>query len=357
MLFIIQCCEQPPGNSMLAQFSRSSFGSGLAFATASLALSLSACGGSGGGGTSDTGSFGGGNNPPAPPAVAINSMPTANLAPAQSNASSLANEIQGEAPALAAAAQTSSLPSVPAVAQAPGARTISVGAGVTVLDAIPEVSESQTVQCSTLGTSGSGTVSASGSFANPGTITAGDYWSADYDNCQFTSSVTALSTTITTTITLNGQEETYYTRYNSSTDFAFSEQYTNFSEETSSASYGSFTYGPISGTYFYDVDGETVSYYYGVNGGSSNVIALNSAGGDVVINGTYTYNSNAAGGVIQVVFSDWTYNASSNLPVTGSLTVTAANGTVTITAGSGSYTVSYYDSSNNLLQTYTVSYS
>ncbi len=279
------------------------------------------------GGGDDKPSNGGGGGGGGGGGLTVNSAPTAALSGSQSNAAALAAEIQKDVPDLVSLAS----------AKPPGAINTLPGGVLT------------TLQCSSLGQSGSGTYSVDSNIGSGGPTT-GSTITITYGNCTFTSSGS--------TSTINGSMTLTYTRYNSAQDFAISTKYTNLTMAFTSPS-GNYTYGPMNGTYTIDFANGTYSYSSTMaNGGASNISSSNivTSGSSITItSATYVYNSTSASGVIKVVFNNWRYDSTTGRAVSGSITVTGANGnTVKIDATGTGYTVTY--TVNGAVTAYTVAF-
>jgi hypothetical protein len=296
-----------------------------------VSLFVTGCGGGGGGGSGDVVSTDGNNDnggDGGASSLTISSTPTAEFSGSQANADALVEEIQDDVPDLVELTSTNSLPG--AINTLPG--------GVAT-----------TIECSSLYGSGSGTVTTDNNFSNDGVI-VGKTYTVTYSSCAYSFSGW--------TYIFDGSLTSTYTRYNSATDFAISVTSSNFMVSLTSESYN-YSYGPLNITYNLDYANGTFSYSYTVsNGGASDISSSNVTrnGNDVTItSATYVYDSTSTGGVIKVVFSNWTYNTTTSRPVSGSITVTGANGnTVKIDATGAGYTVTY--TINGTVTSYTVNF-
>lgn len=295
---------------------------------------IAACGSGGGGdggSTSSSGSSGDSGSTssggtPSSGSISLDSAPTAVLAGSQSNANALAAEVQSDVPDLVAATSTEGLPG--------GISTLPAGTAMT----IDCLSGSMTIDYDDSG------------IDDSGNIPAGWTTATTYNNCSYTYGGY--------TSVYNGTTTATYTRFISWTDYAISITYSNLTYAYSGL-YGNYSYGPMNGTYSYDVANGVYSYSYSLaNGGISNISSSNiiRSGSRVTItSATYVYNSTSAGGVIKAVFDNWTYDTSTGLPVSGSVTITGANNTsAQIVASSAGYTITYTGS--NGVVAYTVSY-
>ncbi len=290
------------------------------------ALLVTGCGGGGGGGS------GSGGNPPS--GLSISTSPTATFTSSQADADTLAKEIQNGTPDLVAAVSMQNIP-----------------AGISTLPA----GVSGSYPCSNLSSTGigSGSMTYDTNMPSSGTPTAGTYVNMTFSSCTF-------DVSSTTTFTLNGSSKVTYTRFNSYSDYATSVSYSNFTMsivDTSTSTNDS--YGPISGSYVLDVSGGTITIATQLpNGGVTNLLVANVSysGNNVTINSaTYVYNSPGEGGIIKVEFNGWTYDSTTGIPISGTITVTDANGdTVVITALAGNVTVTY--NINNTTTAYTVTF-
>ncbi|MBI1424794.1 MAG: hypothetical protein GC149_15215 [Gammaproteobacteria bacterium] len=276
------------------------------------ALLISGCGGGGSGGSG--GSTGGGTS-----GITLNTAPTAKLAGSQPNANSLANEINSDTQDLISAASSQST------------------AGAIGIYNLRPADTSGSGSCAALGTGGSGTYSYTTNYTSA--LTAGVYFIVTYNSCTYTNG--------TYTYVVNGSMTFTYTRYTSATDYAVSVQYSNVSSSISdSASSLNYSYGPYNATYNYDYTNGVITTSTTLNnGGATNISGsgLSTSGNNItIISATYVYNSSSAGGVVKVVFDNWTYDSSVGHATSGSITVTGANGDyVQIVANGTSYTVTY----------------
>jgi hypothetical protein len=258
-----------------------------------------------------------------------NSKPTAALAASQSKATALVTEIQQGATELVQAAD----------------RPTDLPAGV---DTLP-TGVVETLQCSSLGTSGSGSITVNESGSSPA---AGTVVSVTYDQCAFSSSGV--------TVTYNGSVTEEYVSYTSATDFELAVDANNFSFSTDDGSSGTTASEKISYSYTIDVSNgvETISYTAS-NGGSLVITAsdvVTHGSDETITQGTYVYDSSAGGGVVKAVYDNWTYDSSKGFAISGSVTVTGANGAkVVITASATNYTV-VYTSASGVVTSYKVSH-
>lgn len=282
-----------------------------------VSLLIAGCGGGGGDGDGNKGGPGGSSS------LTINSAPTAVFSGSQANAAALTKEIQDDVPELVGLTLTNNLPS--AINTLPG--------GVVT-----------TYECSA-----GGTYTVDSNIGNGG-ITTGSKIAISYNNCTLVVDEYTYKATGSMTIT--------YTRYTSETDFAMSMTYSNLTTTVTRGS-ENYSYGPISGTYNIDYANGTYSFSYTLsNGGASNISSSNiiTSGNNITItSATYVYNSESSGGIIKVVFDNWSYNTTTGHPVSGSITVTGANGnTVKIDATATTYTVTY--TVNGAVTAYTVNH-
>lgn len=289
-----------------------------------VSLLIAGCGGGGSDGDGNKGGPGGSSS------LTINSAPTAVFSGSQANAAALAKEIQDDVPELVGLTSTKNLPS--AINTLPG--------GVVT-----------TLECSSFSENGngSGTYTVDNNIGNGG-ITTGSKIAISYNDCTFVAAGY--------TYTVKGSMTITYTRYTSETDFAMSMTYSNLTTTLTSGS-DSYSYGPISGTYNIDYANGTYSFSYTLsNGGASNISSSNiiTSGNNITItSATYVYNSESSGGIVKVVFDNWSYNTTTGHPVSGSITVTGANGnTVKIDATATTYTVTY--TVNGVVTAYTVNH-
>ncbi len=174
-----------------------------------------------------------------------------------------------------------------------------------------------------------------------------------YNDCVMTSS--------TETNTLNGTVTVTYNAFTSATDWVIVLSWSDLSDVATGTNI--YTYGPASGSITLTFNNGTYTYSNAVatlaNGGVTNITVgdVTYSGSNVIISSAnYVYTSAAAGGVVTVAVSNWTYSTTTGLPIGGTITVTDGYGdTVVITASTSGYTVVY--TINGVQSTYTVSYS
>jgi hypothetical protein len=125
------------------------------------------------------------------------------------------------------------------------------------------------------------------------------------------------------------------TRYNSSSDFAFAAQLSNFT-----VVYNGTTVGPVSLAFIYDDSNGTRSYGYQVNGSAIVGSPTVTVSGNTVTIGTGTARANYGGGWVQIAYAGWVFDATTGQPSAGTATVTGSNGdTAVINVVPGSYSV------------------
>lgn len=283
------------------------------------ALLVTGCGGGGGGSSGSSSSSSSG--------ITTSTAPTAKFSTSsQTDADTLTKEIQSGTPALV---QAASMQNMPGAISALPAGIGSLPAGVTY-----------STSCASFSSTGigSGTVSYDTNMTGS-TPTAGTYVNMTFSGCSFVVN--------TTTFTLNGSALLTYNSYTDASNFSVSISYSNYDMSIVDTTYSiSESYGPLNGSFNMVASNGVYSFEIQLaNGGATNLSNANViySGTDVTItSATYEYNSPSAGGIIRVVYNNWTYDSSTGYPVSGTITVTDASGdTVVIDDTSGTVTVTY----------------
>ena len=265
-------------------------------------LALSACGGGGSGGGGGPASI------PAPPATGT---PTGIISNTQTAANDLTKTSMTGINAVLNASKLNGVP-IGLLGGFSGSSAKTTAAGV--------ITSSNSVACGT-----SGTMSFTYTLNTTTGISAGDSATIVFTNCSFVSDYTINGTVIIT-----------FTRYVSPTDLAFAITTINLSSTS-----GGITSGPFNYTGSYDVNNNTIVSAYHING-------ITVVGQPVVTDdGTYTtivsglvHIDYGTSGWVEVAYNNWKIANATGKPVSGMITITAANGdSAVITASAGNYQV------------------
>lgn len=188
---------------------------------------------------------------------------------------------------------------------------------------------------------GGGSYTYSYDFASTsGTISSGDTFSANYNNCSFGSGVSA-----------NGSSLLTYTRWVSYSDYAFTQTMKDYRVTS-----GSYTYGPYSYTTSYDAKNGVVTYSSSING--TTVIGkptVSTSGSTATISSgkSRSYYGNGSNWV-EISYSNWSYDTTTGRPTSGTITVNGSTGSATITVTSTGYNVAI--NVNGATKNYTVAF-
>jgi hypothetical protein len=293
------------------------------YTTTGLLVALLALGACGGGGSSSNPGNGGPAPIPAPPA---SGTPTATITNTITSAGVLAKTGASGSEALLYSNSINGVP-LPFVGGVTGANpttSVATPAGI--------ITSGNTLSCGV-----TGTMSVTFRVDNGNVMTAGDSATIVFTNCAFTSELT-VNGTITLTIV----------RYVSTTDYAVTMQVANFTSVG-----GGVTEGPFNFTGTVDFNNNTITYSYNVNG-----VTVVGQPVMVVSSTQTTINSGVIHvfydtGWVEVAYNNWVIDSATGKPVSGMLTITAANGdTAMVTVVGGNYQVDI--AINGVLTSHTV---
>lgn len=264
-------------------------------------LILSACGG------------GGGNSGPAPiPPPPVAGTPTAGITNSQATANDLSKTSVAAIASLRSASNSNNIPINQLVTNINN---------VLASGSVPVGTQSATVSCANANSRLDVTYTLSSSTG----LRAGDSFMLSFTNCEFVPG-----------FQFNGTIAFNFSRYLSTSDYAFSLSASNFTFINSGTTYGPFNYvGSI------DVNNQTTITSYLIN--DVRVIGLPMVTDD----GTYTTVASGVthinypgGGWIEVTYNNWVIDDATGKPVSGTMTLTAANGdTATISTDGVNYVV------------------
>lgn len=196
---------------------------------------------------------------------------------------------------------------------------------------------SGTIQCSTLGSSGSGSIDYTMTY-DDSTFFPSSY-SYVYNNCTFSSTGYSYA--------MSGSGSLNYSRYVSATDYVFTLVY----DLTYSYTGGGYSdSGTVSSTETCTASGDSVDCTYQVGDSALRDVSITTSGSVTTID-----NATIDGSYVDCVYSGWSYDASNGRATSGTVTVTDGNGnTAVITATTSGYTVVITVGGSS--QTYTVSF-
>ena len=292
---------------------------GVASLIACAAMAVVACGGS----SNSSGNQGGGGGN--------------GVTASQSWAGSAVSSVNG---AVADIEQSNSAGQLPVLVA--GNATAYIAQGVSARVATdPHTTSSYTENCSSIGTSGSGTIDVTYTI-NGSTPVSVDF---TYNNCSFT--------TAGETVSFNGSGSLTYTNYTNAQNFTWTFTWTNLSYSVTSGTYhtsGTFN-GTESCTYANSVASCGFSFgNYTISSGAS----VSTTGGVTTVSSATVKTSIAGGGTVTITFSNWVYDSNLGYATSGTATISASNGdkAVITATGGGHYTVAVTINGN--LTTYNI---
>lgn len=285
---------------------------GLLFA---LTAQLAACGG------------GGSDNPASSPAASPGtSTPSA---PAPGTPPTIAAS-QASANALVAAVNAG-------VADVRTANTASSLPGGALVTALPSgATTTGSINCSTLGTAGSGSISYT--YTYDGTTFSALNYSYVYSNCSFTNSGY--------TYTINGTGTLNYDRFTSSSDYSFTYAQ-DFTYAFSGPSINES--GRITGTETCTSVAGRVDCAYKVGNNTVSSVSLSTSGTVTTVSDAKLVN-----GTFSCDYNTWVYDSATGRATSGSVTISDGSKSATVTATGSGYTVSITISGQTT--TYAVAY-
>jgi hypothetical protein len=243
--------------------------------------------------------------------------PTGKLSGSQANAEALYAEVQSGFTELVGAAKASSAPN-------------------------PLGGIMESIDCSTLVSGGSGSVSIdeNGSAPGPGTSAT-----ITYNNCSLSTGGANVS--------INGSETLDYTSYSSAQDFS-----ATISVDLTVTEGGKTTTVDATEDITFDNGTATITFV-GANGASLTITAsdvVTKGNDETITNATYVFSSSTAGGVLKVVFDNWEVDTTNGHAIGGSVTITGADGgKAVITASPTGYTAVFTDAAGKTVS-FTVKY-
>ncbi|MBI3561209.1 MAG: hypothetical protein HY080_05770 [Gammaproteobacteria bacterium] len=263
-------------------------------------LVLSACGGGGSSGNSS-----GPTSPPAPPA---SGTPTATITNSPTVATNLTKI---STTGLKAVLSADKLGTVPLANLLGGpmitAKTTAVGA----------TTAGNSVSCGVNG----GTMNFTFMVNNTTTLSAGDSVTIVFTDCAFVAGTR-----------LNGSINITFTRYIDATNYAFNLTTSNFTSTSAN-----LTNGPYNYTGSFDLNNNIITSAFNVDGVTvvgQPVVSVN--GSQSTTSGT-VHIDYASAGWIECVYSNWVVDNTTGKPLSGTITITAANGDSAVITVVGSH--------------------
>lgn len=262
---------------------------------------LTACGG------------GGGNSGPAPtPPPPVAGTPTAGITNSQTTANDLSKTSVAAITSLRSASNSNNIPINQLVTNINN---------VLASGSVPVGTQSDTGSCANVNSR----LDVSYTLSSSTGLSAGDSFMLSFTNCEFVPG-----------FQFNGAIAFNFSRYLSASDYAFSLSASNLTFIYNNATYGPFNYASS-----IDINTQTTITSYLIN--DVRVIGIpvmTSMNGQTTIASGVTHINYPGGGWIEVTYNNWVIDDATGKPVSGTMTITAANGdTAAITTDGVNYVV------------------